>query len=125
MAVLEVLQEFRVGPAVFHWFSGTPASLERILEAGHFVSINPAMTQSQRGTELIAKMPKCQILSETDGPYSRLKTGSCRPWDVSIVQQHLAKTWGVTDTEVRNQVWANFRRLTALVHGLVETSEVD
>lgn len=124
-AVLEVLREFQVGPAVFHWFSGTRASLDRVLEAGHYVSVNPAMTGSQKGAALIARMPHDRVLSETDGPYVQLSSKPCNPWDVSIVQQHLAKVWAVTETEVRDRVWANFRQLTRVAHGAAGTSEAD
>ena len=124
-AVLDVLHEFEVGPAVFHWFSGTPASLDRVFEAGHYVSVNPAMTRSKTGTELIARMPQGRVLTETDGPYTHVSTGPCNPWNVSIVEQHLAKAWGVPDTEVRDRVWTNFRHLMTLVGGMDQTSKGD
>jgi len=124
-AVLDVLQEYRVGPAVFHWFSGTPALLDRVLEAGHYVSVNPAMTESERGRDLIARMPEDRVLSESDGPYARVGNRPCDPWDVSLIQAHLAGVWRTTETGVRDRLWENFRQLTAPLGGEGRTGEAN
>lgn len=114
-AVLDVLQEFQVGPAVFHWFSGTRSTLVRVLDAGHYLSINPEMIRSRNGVDLVASMPLDKVLSESDGPYARHDSSPCKPWNVNAVEQHLAQAWGMTEAEVRSQVWRNFRELTASI----------
>lgn len=109
--VLDILEEFEIGPAVFHWYSGNEGTLGRILKRGHYLSINPKMTLSRSGVKLIARLPSDRVLSESDGPYARIKGISCSPWDVRLVHGHLAELWGMTELEVAARVWANFRAL--------------
>ena len=114
-AVLDVLSEYGITQSVFHWFSGSTGALTRVVEAGHFLSVNPAMTLSVRGQELVARMPRDRVLTETDGPYTRIGSTACAPWQVQVVEQYLASVWGVTEAAVRDQVWANFRGLTGRI----------
>lgn len=114
-AVLDVLSEYGITQSVFHWFSGSTRTLARAVEAGHYLSVNPAMTQSVRGQELMARMPKDRVLTETDGPYTRIGSTACAPWQVQVVEQHLASVWGMTEAAVRDQVWANFRGLMSRI----------
>jgi TatD DNase family protein len=55
------------GTVVLHWFSGSSKVLERALEYGLLLSVNPAMLASEKGRQLVAKMPLDRLLTETDG----------------------------------------------------------
>lgn len=113
--LLGVLGEFQVKHAIFHWYSGTLKTLNEILAAGHLLSVNPAMTRSRKGQEIIAQVPRTQILSETDGPYVRVGRQAARPWDAALVEQHLAKVWNVPREQTRAQVWSNFMNVVSHV----------
>jgi TatD DNase family protein len=106
--LLRVLAEFRVKRAIFHWYSGSLETLGDILAAGHLLSVNPAMARSKKGREIIAHVPRTQILSETDGPHVRVGSVPARPWDAALVEQHLAKAWHCPADEARAQLWSNF-----------------
>lgn len=109
--VLEILAENDVKCAVFHWYSGPVTVLESLFEAGHWLSINPAMTLSTKGQEIIRRLPRDRVLTESDGPYVKVGHASARPWDVQLVERHLAGVWGTSTADVRAQVWANFQAL--------------
>ena len=64
--VFELLQEYRIKNAIFHWYSG-PLSLI----AGYYFSINEAMTTSISGRKIISKIPPNRILTETDAPFNK------------------------------------------------------
>jgi TatD DNase family protein len=106
--LLRVLEEFRVKHAIFHWYSGSLKTLGDVIAAGHLLSVNPAMARSRKGREIIAQIPRTQILSETDGPYVRIGGVPARPWDVALVEQHLAKVWNLPGEQIRAQLWSNF-----------------
>jgi len=108
-AVLAVLNEYRIESAVLHWFSGSLPILERVLAAGHYLSVNPSMARSAKGQEILSRIPRDRMLTETDGPYTRERNRPRFPWDVEAVEQHLAKLWRDTAEGVRNQIWTNFR----------------
>jgi TatD DNase family protein len=112
-AVLDTLTEFGVSGAIFHWFTGSDAVLGEITMAGHFFSVNPSMTSSANGRRVIEAIPPDRILTESDGPYGRIRGGPCHPWDISVVENYLARFWRKSLDEVRAIVWENFKRVVA------------
>ncbi len=110
-AVLEHLQQAAVGPCIWHWYSGSLATLDALLADGHAVSINPAMLQSSRGKQVIACVPPQQALVETDGPYARIGGQPAVPTDVRRVYDYLAALWQEPLEVVRGRVYGTFRAL--------------
>ncbi|HEY3382627.1 MAG TPA: TatD family hydrolase [Vicinamibacterales bacterium] len=106
--VLAVLDQFGVKRAIFHWYSGTLKTLDDVITAGHLLSVNPAMIRSAKGREIIARIPRTQILSETDGPYVQVGGAPAMPWDVALVEKHLAKLWNLAVGQASAQMWSNF-----------------
>ncbi len=68
------------------------------------------MVDSQKGSEIISRLPKDRVLTETDGPYVKIGKRPAEPSDVQIVLTALAKLWGVTVEEAETQVQDNFVR---------------
>lgn len=118
--VLGVLGEFGIKRAIFHWYSGSFKTLEKVIVAGHMLSINPAMTRSTKGREIIARIPKTQALSETDGPYVHVAGEPAKPWDVALVEEYLGRVWNSPVNQIRTQLWTNFVELVnavKVIHG--------
>lgn len=113
--VLGVLDEFGIKGAIFHWYSGSLTTLEKVIRAGHMLSINPAMTRSAKGREIIARIPKEQALSETDGPYVRVAGAPAKPWDVALVEEYLGQVWQSPIDQTRTRLWMNFVGLVSIV----------
>ncbi len=109
--VLELLTAHSVGPAIFHWYSGSLSVLDQILAAGHACSINPAMVHSPNGQKVIAHIPRERILVETDGPYVRVGQRAAQPADVKIVYDFLSAQWGCDEVAAVTQVYHNFKAL--------------
>ena len=107
-AILELLEEEKRSPVVFHWYSGSLTVLARAVAAGHFFSINPAMVQSAKGRRIIDAVPPERILSESDGPFVKVGTKPVRPTDVSIVEDYLASVWQVKRSEAGMKMRTNF-----------------
>ena len=53
---------------VFHWFAGDLAMLERVLEAGHFISATPSVASSPTHRAAVKACPLGRLLLETDAP---------------------------------------------------------
>jgi len=111
--VLDVLREYSTPPSVFHWYTGSIPVLEDILRSGHYFSVNPSMAASANGRKIINAIPPNRILTESDGPYGTVRGAPARPWDVPVIEAHLARVWNKNTTEVRAAVWDNFKRLMA------------
>lgn len=108
--VLDVMKNHHFHHAVFHWFSGTLASLDRAIQWGCWFSVNPSMTRSQKGKSIISKLPKDRVLTETDGPYVKIGNRLAEPADVRGVVSFLADAWEVSEEDVELQVSENFYR---------------
>lgn len=111
--VLEMLIEHGIGPVIFHWYSGGLRTLLSIIESGHYLSVNPAMTLSANGRSLIEQMPKDRVLTETDGPYVKCDRRPAVPCDVDVVLKYLSQLWEANKSEVEQKIESNYLRLTA------------
>jgi TatD DNase family protein len=110
-AVLEVLQQEYQHPVVFHWYSGGVKCLEDVIHAGHFFSINPAMTRSAKGRDVISRVPRDRILTESDGPFVQMGSRAIEPADVRAVEETLGTIWGTDILVARTIVQQNFQQL--------------
>jgi TatD DNase family protein len=110
-AVLEVLREEYPHPIVLHWYSGTLKHLENAIVDGHFFSINPAMIRSEKGKQIIARIPRGRILTESDGPFINMRSRTVEPSDVHTVEEALGKIWDADALSARSIVRKNFQTL--------------
>ena len=110
-AVLRALRNGGVGPVIFHWFSGSKSQLGRVLDAGHLISINTAMISTSKWNGLIGYVPQSSVLTETDGPFVKLKGLPAVPSDVQYVVEWLAEKWKISGSEAGQRVMENFDRL--------------
>lgn len=98
-AVLDEIEREPHRGVVLHWFNGTAAEVARAVDLGCFFSVNAAMS-----LESLDRIPLDRVLTETDFPASRTKTGASRPGDVERIEQMLGEQHG---SVVRPQVWRN------------------
>lgn len=69
--IMDMLEECSLLPgntAIFHWFSGSSAQLQRARELGCCFSVNAFMLQTRRGREYAKAIPADRLLVETDLP---------------------------------------------------------
>lgn len=113
-AVLDHLDRHAgAGLAILHWFSGTQKELRRAIDAGYWFSVGPGMVATPSGMRLIREMPKERVLTESDGPFTRIAEKSAWPWDVAIVCEALADIWKCELPDVHSQLRINLQALVA------------
>jgi TatD DNase family protein len=117
-AVLDILEDAKAGPVVFHWFTGSPRLLDRVIAAGHWCSVNPAMVENAAGRMIVGALPPSRVLTESDGPHGRVGGRSATSADVTVVTRYLAKLWNTTEREVLSQIAGNFRDATAGIRAI-------
>jgi TatD DNase family protein len=115
VAVLDRLVGFpSAGTPILHWFSGSQRDLQRAIDLGCWFSVGPAMLISQKGSALVREMPRDRVLTETDGPFARVRGKAANPWDVSSVLPMLAKAWDdITETEIDRLLHNSMERLVS------------
>ncbi|MGB7203828.1 MAG: Qat anti-phage system TatD family nuclease QatD [Pyrinomonadaceae bacterium] len=120
--VLKLLKELKYPfPVVFHWYSGSLTVLAQAVDDGHYFSINPAMIKSATGQKVISRIPKEQILTETDGPFVNIGNRVAVPSDVAIVERFLASQWSTSDLTARRLINENFMRILKPIRRLQQS----
>ena len=104
---IEVVQA-ATSPVILHWFSGT---VEQVLRAGTWFSVNAAMLRSRKGRERVAAMPRERVLLETDGPYVTVGGRPGQPLDLRHVAEGLARLWEVSLADAVERLAENGREL--------------
>ncbi len=109
--VLDMLRVGGGGPVVFHWFSGSKRQLASLLDAGHSISVNTAMSSTAKWAELVSYVPRSSVLTETDGPFVKIGRRPAVPADVERVMSWLAAQWRMSLVDVSHQVSSNLDNL--------------
>lgn len=65
---VDIAAEMEVEKAVFHWFTGPPDALKKLLDHGYYVSATPAAAYSKYLKATVADTPLERLLLETDSP---------------------------------------------------------
>jgi len=107
--VLEAIGGRSLPGVVLHWWRGSEAETRQALELGCYFSLNAGEAASPK---VIHLLPRDRVLTETDHPFGdRKQRPPRRPGRVSGIEIALAEQWATDVTNVRRQVWQNFRRL--------------
>jgi TatD DNase family protein len=113
-AAAETIHKFQQAGArrvILHWYSGSLGELNNALDAGFYFSINPAMTRTRKGREIIERVPADRVLLESDGPYARIGGRPTNPSDVLVVRDYFASQWRATPGDVSRALASNLRTL--------------
>lgn len=114
--VLDAIGKGFRGQFILHWYSGSLKNLERGIELGAFFSINVAMARSRRFDSILKRIPRDRILTESDGPFVRIRNEPVWPSSVAQTLAYISSVWGRPIDEVRATVFENFWRLLAGSH---------
>ncbi|TPN86083.1 Qat anti-phage system TatD family nuclease QatD [Aquimarina algicola] len=107
--VLQLLKEYKIHNAIFHWYSGGVKLIDQIIDEGYYFSVNTAMIKSESGKKIIKRIPKEFILTETDGPFIKRNNTPVKPKDIKLVIDYLQNIFNSKSMEV--QVYQNFVKL--------------
>ena len=68
-AILDMLTTFNLNCNICsHWYSGSKATLKKLVDLGCFFSVNPAFLHSKKHQAIVKLAPKDKLLTESDGP---------------------------------------------------------
>ena len=68
--LFDLLCEYNINNVIFHWYSGPIDLIPSIIAKGYYFSVNEAMTVSKNGQNIIDRIPRDRILTESDAPYN-------------------------------------------------------
>ncbi|MBN4047210.1 TatD family hydrolase [bacterium AH-315-P13] len=109
--VLELLRSYKIKNAIFHWYSGNLKLIDEIASSGYYFSVNTAMINSKKGKNIIERIPKNHLLTESDGPYIESNGKTVKPINIGLIIEHLSKLYNVEKNSVEQLIKVNFYRL--------------
>jgi TatD DNase family protein len=101
------------GTVVLHWFTGSRSEAERAVKLGAFFSINAEMLRNDRHRKMVLSLPLDRILSETDGPFTKVDDRNSRPSDVQRTVEELARLRSIAPGELGEIILGNLRSLVS------------
>jgi TatD DNase family protein len=99
------------GIPVLHWFTGTAAEARKAVDFGCYFSINRAMLADEKRRALVAGLPVDRLLTETDGPFTKVGDRPSTPRDVADVVLDLAALTNVAPSEMARTIGLNLRTI--------------
>lgn len=69
LIVLDLLKQYNIKRAHFHWFKGSDAVLDAVLSTEYMVSVTPDVTWNDKTRRVIERFPLERLMIETDGPW--------------------------------------------------------
>lgn len=111
-SVLNCLEKhFSNGIPILHWYTGNKIQLNRAIANGCWFSVNQKMLSTNKGKQLVSRIPKNCIITETDGPFVKSKNQPILPGEVMPVINSLSKLWNEPREQVIARVFENFKNL--------------
>ena len=69
--LFEMLITYGIKNVIFKWYSGHLSLIPKIVD-GYYFSVNEKMTKTNSGIEIIKRIPRNLILTETDAPFNKV-----------------------------------------------------
>lgn len=108
--VLEVVENYDIERAIFHWYSGPLDVLGEIAERGYVITANPALTINKKHARAIEAADLDHILTESDGPY-KYRGLDLNPRMVEGLVEKIARIKRTSVEQVVVRIRENARRL--------------
>ncbi len=99
--------------ANFHFFSGSRACMEKIIERGFTISVDGPITFTDQYDEMIRTCPIESLMIETDAPYAApipYRGQTCKPWMVIEIAKKIAVVKNIPIEELQEILLENTQR---------------
>ncbi|WP_054957740.1 TatD family hydrolase [Paenibacillus dakarensis] len=109
-AACDLLKKHGVTSAHFHWFKGSAETLQRMADAGYYISFTPDLLYEPEIQELAREYPPSQVMTETDGPWpfeGPFAGQVTHPVMTAEVAAAWAEIQGVSVNEARRILYSN------------------
>ena len=112
----DLVKEYGIKKAVFHWYTGFSSVLREIITEGYFISATPATEYHDEHRRAVKETPLESLMLETDCPvtYGRENKFQAYPADVVRTLRAVARLKAVSEKTIAEQTTANALRFFSL-----------
>ena len=108
--VLEELERHNIERAIFHWYTGPLSILEKIVEKGYMLTVNPAIKIQNKMRKIVKEAPLSAILTESDGPYN-YRGINLTPEMIPDTVKTIAQIKGLNQQTVAEKIHQNAKKI--------------
>lgn len=108
-----LLAQYHIKRAHFHWFKGSPDTVQHMAEQGYYISFTPDIEYEEEIQELARVYPSSLVMSETDGPWpfeGPFAGQMTHPRMTADVASAWSRIQGLPLPEARRILYANAKR---------------
>ncbi len=107
--VIEIIGDNHPCKIILHWYTGSLRNLHKAINYGFYFSINCNMLNSKNGQKLIDEIPIERILSESDGPFTKIGQEPNAPTFMHETIKKLSILKNVPQLLLEKQIFENFK----------------
>jgi TatD DNase family protein len=96
---------------ILHWFTGNKSDLDEGVKNNFYFSINHKMVNTEKGKDIIRKIPDHLLLTETDAPFTFHAGIKERVRSIENTLQSIAAIKGKSKEEYQNLIFRNFKQM--------------
>jgi TatD DNase family protein len=110
--IVEILQSYKVKQVLFHWYSHTIETLNKIVDLNYFITEGPPTVYADNIREIVKQTPITNLLTETDGPVLYRKkpfeSQLTKPSHIKAVLEAIAEIKSLPVNNIAEQIAKNF-----------------
>ncbi|MDD2337166.1 MAG: TatD family hydrolase [Geobacteraceae bacterium] len=118
LEVLEMLNRFKIGRSIVHWYSGPVSLIESYLAAGCYFTVGVDVLNPRIPQSIAEILPMDRILLETDNPdgYRWLAKEIGMPDLLLKILEKVSEIKDMTTGELENRLWQNWQDFFGTYH---------
>ncbi|KFN01183.1 TatD family deoxyribonuclease [Bacillus clarus] len=105
--VCDLLEEYGISRAHFHWFKGSEETMERMISNGHYISITPDVLYKEKIRKIVSYYPLQYMMVETDGPWEFQEDTMTHPHMIREVLKEIGVIKNIPVNKVAEQIYEN------------------
>lgn len=105
--VCDLLEQYEIRRAHFHWFKGSQKTMERMIQNGYYISITPDVMQKEKIRKIVSFYPLEYMMVETDGPWEFQEDEMTHPVMIKEVLAEISCIKQVPIEEIAEQIYQN------------------
>ncbi|MCI0766388.1 TatD family hydrolase [Bacillus sp. TL12] len=105
--VCDLLEQYKISRAHFHWFKGRKETMERMIQNGYYISITPDVLQKEKIRKIVSFYPLEYMMVETDGPWEFQENMMTHPNMIQEVLKEISLIKNISIDKTTEQIYEN------------------
>ncbi|MBC6972724.1 TatD family hydrolase [Bacillus sp. Xin] len=105
--VCDLLKQYKISRAHFHWFKGRKETMERMIQNGYYISITPDVLQKEKIRKIVSFYPLEYMMVETDGPWEFQENMMTHPNMIQDVLKEISLIKNISIDKTTEQIYEN------------------